>query len=430
MKKTLKDIILENQQLNFRRGFVRELTIPYNSGLIVSLIGARRSGKTFVLFNTIDRMLKSGVKREQILFINFEDERLLMNTEHLDLIFQAYGELYPNQDMEEVYVFFDEVQNVDLWEKFVRRIYDAKTRRIFITGSNSKLLSKEIATALRGRTITYTVYPFSFREYLDSQNIEHQFHPQKNRNIIAHQLEKFMINGGFAETVGADDKIRVKILQEYFNVMIFRDIVERYQVKNIDVLKFFIKKIMAGVTVPFSVNKAFNDLKSMGYKISNNYLYDYYNYCNDIFMCQSINKFDFSDIKQAKSDKKTYIIDNGLLSSIEFSISKNRGKLFENMVFLELIKMEYEVFYFKNRYECDFIIHSEGNYQPVQVAVDLSNDTTTKREIKGLLEACDYLKIKKGTIITFEDEDTIKDGKYEIAVVPFYKYFLGENESR
>ncbi len=424
MKATIKNIILDNQGLDFPVIVSRKIAIPTDLEMIVSLIGARRSGKTYILYDLIKKLLKKGVKKEQILFINFEDERLNLTQETLDLIIQAYTELFPELALKNCYIFFDEIQNVKGWEKFVRRIYDTISRHIFITGSNSKLLSTEIATELRGRTISYTIYPLCLSEFLDFNKIDKKLNPQNNRSRIIHYTQKFMINGGFPETVFHNEVIQIKILQQYFNVMIFRDIIERYKVANSEALKFFIKKIFAGITKPFSINKAYNDIKSLGYKISNKYLYEYYDYCNTVFISQSINKFDFSEIKQAKSDKKAYIIDNGLLSSIEFSVSENKGKLLENMVALEFLKAGKELFYFKKNYECDFIVKEKNKLLPVQVAYVIGDSNTKSRELRGLLEACKYLNQKAGTIITFDEEDEFTHKDIKVNVVPVYKYFL------
>ena len=424
MKATIKSIILENQGLDFPLIIPRNIAIPTDLDIIVSLIGARRSGKTYILYETIKTLLKQGIKKEQILFINFEDERLNLDREKLDLIIQAYTELFPELALKDCYFFFDEIQNVNGWEKFVRRIFDTKSRHIFITGSNSKLLSTEIATELRGRTITYTIYPLSLSEYLDFNKVDKKLYPQNNKSRVIHYTQKYLRAGGFPETVFFDEAIRIKILQEYFNVMIFRDIIERYKVANSETLKFFIKKLFSGITKPFSINKAYNDIKSLGYKISNKYLYEYFDYCNAVFISRSINKFDFSEIKQAKGDKKTYIIDNGLLSSIEFSVSENKGKLLENMVALEFLKAGKELFYFKKNYECDFIVRKNNEMLPVQVAYELNNSDTKARELRGLFEACNYLKLKAGTIITFDEEDEFTYKDIKVNVIPVYKYFL------
>jgi uncharacterized protein len=424
VKAIIKDIILENQNRELPVVLKRRLEVPLNLPVIVSLVGSRRSGKTSMLYHLITTLRKNGLEKEKILFINFEDERLTMDATNLDMIIQAYRELFPETELKDVYFFFDEIQNVSGWEKFVRRLFDTLTRKIFITGSNSRLLSTEIATALRGRTISFTLYPLSFGEYLDFKQINKSINTQKSRSTLIHYAEQFLRNGGFPELTAMDDHNRVKLLQEYFNVMIFRDIVERYQVSNTDALRFFIKKIFAGVSKPFSVNKAYNDLRSMGYKISNKYLYEYFNYCNDVFLCQSISKFDYSEIKQSKSEKKTYVIDTGLLSAIEFSVSKNQGKLLENMVFLEFLKSGKEIFYFKGQHECDFIVKEGNSYTPCQVSWNFDDTSTRERELRGLNEACEYLGVNEGNILCFDHEEETTWNNKKVNVLPVYKFFL------
>ncbi len=427
MKQLIKEIILENQHMQVPAMVSRQQDVPLDLKVIVSLVGPRRSGKSWLLYRAMQQLDERGVTRTNILFVNFEDERLMLKSQDLDLIIQAYNELYPGIGMEEVYLFFDEIQNVPGWEQFIRRVYDTRSRHIFITGSNARLLSKEIATALRGRSITINVLPFSFGEYLRALGITPSSKTQKHRSTLIHYTEQFMYHGGFPETIGMADPYRIKLLHEYFNVMMFRDIVERYQVANIDTLRFFIRKIFAGVTKPFSVNKAYNDLRSMGYKISNKYLYDYLLYCNDVYLCQSVSKHDHSEIKQAKSEKRVYTIDSGLLAAVEFSISKNQGKLFENMVFMELLKQEKVVNYFKGRYECDFIIEGTGGWMPMQVTWSLSEDTTLERELRGLREACDYLGTSRGVIITPDTLDEIHYQGITAEVIPFYEMFAFES---
>ncbi len=424
MKERIKDIILENQNSKLPKIIERELKVPVNSNVIISLIGSRRSGKTFLLYQTIKNIIQSGVSEKNVLFVNFEDERLSLNSESLDLIIQAYQELYPEIELEDTYLFFDEIQNIVGWEKFIRRIYDTKTRNIFITGSNSKLLSSEIATELRGRTITYVVYPLNFREYLKFNNTEPVLYPQSNKSKIINLTHTYMTDGAFPEILNMDSRTRTKLLQQYFNVMIFRDIVERYNVSNIGVLKFFIKKIFANLSKPLSVNKIYNELKSLGYNISNKYLYEFSDHCNAIFLTQNINKFSFSEIKQEKSEKKAYVIDNGLISAIEFSISKNLGKLLENLVALEFLKNEKKIFYFKNKYECDFIVKDNNNLLPVQVCYAFYDSDTKEREMRALHEACKAINSNTGIIITFDHEENIVYKEINIEIVPFYKYFL------
>lgn len=424
MKETVKIVIRENQHISLPQAKFRTLNVPDGNGLIITVIGPRRCGKTFLLYKKMSALAEQGVERSRMVFVNFEDERLQLTQSDLDLILQAYREMYPEQSLDEVHFFFDEIQNIEGWEKFVRRVFDTISKHIYISGSNAKLLSTEIATALRGRCLTITAYPLSLKEYLLFQDVPTDHTLQADKSRVIHHAEKFLYQGGFPELLSLDQMFRTRVLQDYLNVMIFRDIVERYNVTNIDVLRYFIRKIFASVTTPFSINKTYNDLKSQGYKISNTYLYDYFEYCNAIFLCQTIRRFDYSDLKQARSEPKCYVIDTGMLSAVEFSMSQNKGKLLENMVFLELIKSGRSVSYHKQNHECDFVL-TDGNPEPVQVAYTLNDEDTRRRELKGLAEAAKYIGTNNGTIITFDEEDEFVFGGVDVKVVPAYKYFLG-----
>ena len=424
MKNVLKTIIVNFQTVRLRSSLERNIQIPVDSGIIISVIGVRRSGKTFLLYETIKRLLDNDIPKKNILYINFEDERLTLDQGQLDLILQAYQELYPKLILEECYFFFDEIQNIKGWEKFIRRVFDTVSKNIFITGSNSKLLSEEIATELRGRTISYTLYPLSFKEYLSFIKADTEYFGTSQRINILNHFRTFMIYGGFPELIELDETLKIKKLQDYFNSIIYKDLIERYNISNPAILKFFLKRILSQVTKPVSINKIYNDFRSLGYKISNNLLYQYSDYIQTSYTSVFINKFEYSEIKQAKSEKKAYAIDNGILSAVDYSFSENLGKLLENLIALELLKSGKELMYFKNNLECDFIFRDKNSFYPVQVSYSVHDADTKEREIKGLLLACEYLKVKKGTIVTYEDNEIIKINNINIEVVPAYRYIL------
>lgn len=424
MKNVLKTIISDFHTIRLRTSIKRNIELPIDSGTIISVIGVRRSGKTFLLYETIKRILGNNVPKKNILYINFEDERLTPDQDQLDLIIQAYKELYPKMDLSGCYFFFDEIQNVKGWEKFVRRVFDTVSRNIFITGSNSKLLSIEIATELRGRTISYTLYPLNFEEYLRFKKAGTDYFGTDQKITILNHLRNFMIFGGFPELIELDETLKIKKLQDYFNSIIYNDLIERYNISNPAILKFFLKRILSQVTKPVSINKIYNDLRSLGYKVSNNLLYEYADNIQTSFASILINKFEYSEIKQAKSEKKAYAIDNGILSAVDYSFSENHGKLLENLTAMEIIKSGKELMYFKNNLECDFILGEKKSFSPVQVCYSILDADTKEREIKGLLLACEYLKVKKGTIVTYDEEDDLKINNIDIEVLPAYKYFL------
>ena len=222
-KEIIKSLIREFHHRPVPKYTVREIAIPLNMEKIITLMGARRSGKTFLLYQLIDQLLLEKDKTD-LIFLNFEDERLDLVAQEADLILQAYRELYPGRDMVSCYFFFDEIQNLPGWERFVRRLYDTVSTHIFLTGSNARLLSSEISTSLRGRSISYEIFPLSFREYLSFRGIIVDFYIPEAKGAIYNALESYLEFGGFPELVSiADDEVRCRILQEYFDVMLFRD---------------------------------------------------------------------------------------------------------------------------------------------------------------------------------------------------------------
>ncbi len=399
----------------------RDIEIPLNTNKIITLIGARRSGKTYVLYSIINK-LQDNIPKEQIVYINFEDERLDLKIDELDLILQSYKELYPDLNLNNCYLFFDEIQNIEGWEKFVRRIYDSVTKNIFITGSNSKLLSSEIASSLRGRTLTFTIYPLSFKEYLRFKNIVIDLYGFNEVSKIKSEFLTYLQDGGFPELIFLDKRYHTDILQEYFNVMIYKDLIERYKISNITALKFFLKRVIASSTKEISINKIYNELKSNGIKIGKNSLYDYLEYIQAIFLVQVLYKY--SNRINELGEKKVYAIDTGLVNAIEFSFSKNMGKALENLVFLELKRRKEEIYYHTStNSECDFILTTQNNL-PMQVSWDISEETTKIRELKGLLNACKTFKQNKGLIITADLEDSFEINGIKIEVIPFFKWCL------
>ena len=428
MLEKLKLYIKTMQSKNFTYK-KRQIDIPLNSWKIISLIGVRRVGKSFLLYQLIDELKQKWVKKEQILFFSFEDDRFEFVQENLDLILQAYKELYPEQDFQNVYVFFDEIQDVDWWEKFVRRIYDFETKNIFITGSSAKLLSKEIATALRGRSLSYEIYPLSFSEYLSFKDIEVDLYLEQSILKVKNEFWNYL-EWSFPEIVFLDTDLRYRVYKEYLDVMIFRDLIQRYEIKNDKALYYFIKRMLSNVAKEFSVNKIFNELKSNWLKISKEYLYTWLKYLEDIYLIFVNEKFSSSIPKKEFSIKKAYAIDNWFVNLFTFS---DIGRKLENLVYIELKRRWNEIYYHKNRKECDFIVwgqkrdlRSEEGFEagremlkesfenkwwekvflslnwdllPIQVTYSLEDEQTKEREIAWLVEAMKMYWLKEGLIL-------------------------------
>ena len=424
-KELLKTIITDSQTRTLPTIWRRTLSLPLNSSKIITLSGVRRSGKTYHLFDVMTRLKAQGVPDQHILYVNFEDERLHLDGAEMDLLLQAYQELYPDLSLADCYFFFDEIQEVNGWEKFVDRLYSSISSHVFITGSNSKLLSQEIASALRGRTITFEVYPLSFSEFV--QVVRPGLNPRasSDKARLAALFKRFMHEGGFPEVVVQQEDLRARILQEYFNVMLLRDLAERYNVSQVAVLKYFCKRVIGASAGEFSVNKVYNDLKSQGYSISKDSLYAYRENVESIYMGRFIGKYSESVVQSEGSLKKVYAIDQGLGAALDFKLSEDDGRLLETTIALELLKQGKQITYYQDTTECDFIVTDKGAVtEAIQVTMAMSSDATQKRELQGLVQACKRFNLNEGIVVTLNTDETIEVDAIRIHIVPAWKHFL------
>lgn len=428
-KDLLKTIITDSQLRVIPEVWERTLKIPVDSGKIITLAGVRRSGKTYHLFNVMNQLKTQETATERILYINFEDERLQLSSKELDLILQTYRELYPKLQLSKCYFFFDEIQEAEGWEKFISRIYSSISQHVFITGSNAKLLSKEIATALRGRTITFEIYPLSFAEFANVMSPGLNPYSSIDKATLLNLFERFMRQGGFPELVKQKDDLKDKILQEYFNVMVLRDLIERYQISKAATLKYFCKRVIGVSAGEFSVNKIYHELKSQGYSVSKDTLYSYQDYVEAIYLSRFISKYSHSVIKAESSQKKAYVIDQGLGAAIDYKFSQDKGRMLETTVALELLKQSKQIAYQQNGSECDFVVIEKGKVaEAIQVTSDFSDTQTKKREIKGLVSACQKFSLKKGIILSFDYDDEFEIEGIKIQAISAWRYFFSKKK--
>lgn len=426
MKELFKTIIKDfHVQIPFKEVFERALEIPLRSQKIISLTGPRRCGKTFYFYSLINQLI-SDIPVDRIIYINFEDERIEIDSRQLHLIMDAYYELYPENYNKEIFIFFDEIQNIDGWEAFVRRLYDTSDCHIFITGSSAKMLGKEIATSLRGRNLIYQMFPLSFKEFCQFQGIDSgDVYSTPGKARLRSQFQGYLENGGYPEVLQLPEELVHKTLQSYFDVMLFRDIVERYNVSNTVVLKQFIKKLLNTISSEFSIHKFYNELKSQGISISKNTIYEYLKYATDCFLLFLLLPYDPSLVRQHTRSKKIYAVDTGLINAITYRFSQDQGKLLENAVFLELLRREMPLFYHKNQFECDFIIQQEEAIKEAyQVSLTIGQTATRQREIRALQKTMDKYNLSEGHIITLDEEEDVEVNNKRIAIKPAWKWFL------
>lgn len=391
----------------------REYELEANANYV--FVGLRRAGKSYLMYQQIHHLMEQGHSIEEILFFNFEDDRINdMNITDLDLIKCCYEEMYDHRPI----FFLDEIQNIKGWEKFARRLADTGYR-VYITGSNAKMLSSEIATTLGGRYLIKNIYPFSFREYLSFKKIDLADKNVlfKHRNAIIKEYEDYFRNGGLPETLQMADK-RAWI-SSLFNKIFFGDLVTRHQIRNDFALRIMIKKLAESVKQPSSYSRIASIASTVGKKISVDTVIDYMGYLQESWLILPFVNI-AAKLADKEANKKYYFIDNGLLNL--FLIDPITS-LLENQVAIRLHQQYGDKVYFYNKnIEVDFVVYEER--LAFQVSYSLADAETEKREVEALLKLNKTLPMHKMFIITKDEEKEITIGNITIEVIPVWKWLL------
>ena len=408
----------------------RDIALPINRKKIITIPGVRRCGKSTLMEIAINELVESGVSVERILWLGFDDERLKnMTSDELDDVIVSYMEMYPDIPIKEVYMFFDEIQLIKDWEYFVLRVYKSYCKNIFVCGSNATMLSTELSSALRGYPLEYETYPLSFNEYCRFKGIPTKRFLEQDKARLRTAFEAYNMESAFPEIVLTSSKSeQTKLLQGYFDTMLLKDLVEHYRISNIGVVRYFVKRIMANLTKPTSINAIYKDIKSQGLKVSKDDLYLWANYICDIFMFIRISRYDRSLVKEQKSLDKYYCIDNGLRGAVLMPQSNDNGKGLENIVLLQLNRIKQpsdKITYYQGDKECDFVHQrNESVILLIQVTWDMTDESTRAREISGILEASQVTGCDNLLIITKEEECMIEIEGKRIQVLPAWKWLL------
>ena len=414
-KNVFKTLIVEYQQ--FVKGITLiERDIHLSAQLNYVFVGLRRAGKSYLMYQQIQNLLKEGHKVEEILYFNFEDDRLVnLTVEDLDLIKVCYEELYAYRPI----FFLDEIQIVQHWERFARRLADQKYR-VYVTGSNAKMLSSEIATTLGGRFIVQNVYPFSFRECLKANNI--MVEPTwyfKNRAEIVRSFSEYFYYGGLPELELVEGAEKRQWLSNLFNKIFFGDLITRDSIRNDLAMKVLIRKLAESVKQPSSFSRLSNIVSSAGAKTTTDTIIDYLEFLQATWLIFSLENY-ASKLAEKVSNRKYYFIDNGLLNL--FLIDPVTS-LLENLVAITLRKKyEDELYFYHQNIEVDFYIPAEK--LAVQVSYSLKEETTRKREITALLKMAAVMEVEKLLVITNDEEEVITENGKEINVIPIWKWLL------
>jgi predicted AAA+ superfamily ATPase len=426
-KSQLRQVIIDQQE-SFRKVedlVFRDIDLEryLRGNEIVIISGIRRCGKSSLLKLIAGQL--EGVK----FYVDFDDIRLsdfeVRNYQDLqDLVIELYGKEIEKSGTGQVYYFFDEIQNVPLWERWLNNLYK-EGKKVFATGSNSQLLSSEISTFLTGRNKVIRLFPFSFKEFLRLKGVKIEKYElesdlltsSRKAEVFSYFLEYFE-NGGFPLVLKSGD---LELSRGYFEDILNKDILVRYNIKEVRALKDLVLFLLSNVGRVYSYPTLRNITGIKSLSTIKNYL----GYFQNVFLLYQLSRFDYSLKKQKVSSSKIYTIDNSFLKTVAFNFSENKGQRLENLVFVELLRREKELYYHSEKKECDFVLRERLRINEViQVSVNLSNPETKKREIEGVIEAMTAYKLDSGLILTFEEEDIQNSGGKKIVVKPVWKWLL------
>ena len=415
-KKVIQEIILWQQ--DFIKNIKlqkRNITIDPAGNYV--LVGMRRAGKTYTLYQYIQHLLREGHNAHEILFVNFEDERITdIKKEDLHIIIDAYHELFANEPI----IFLDEIQNISGWEHFARRLAD-EGRRVFITGSNAHMLSREIASTLGGRFLIQEIWPFTFSEYLQYKGVTLQphWHLTSQKADVVRLLSDYFHFGGLAESFSFADK-RLWLTSLYQKVL-YSDIIIRKGIRNERSMTLLIRKLADSVMQPTAVKRLQNILQGDGTKINRNTISTYLSYLKESFLCFSISNFT-DTIPQREVLQKHYFYDNGILNLF---LIHPESKLLENLVAICLYRQYGDgLFYYNRNVEADFFVPSEQ--LGIQVSYSLASQETRDREVSALAKLHAFRPLKRALIITYNEEGTVVAGTLQVKIVPVWRWMLEE----
>jgi predicted AAA+ superfamily ATPase len=414
----------------------REAKVPAIPGKAHSIIGMRRAGKTWFLYQCLQDRLERGAPRESLVYFDFEDERLNgLETAQLAWVLEEYFVRFPEfRDQREVTFFFDEIQVVPGWERFIRRILGSEKLEVFLSGSSARLLSREIATAMRGRATETVIFPFSFHEYLRHHGMESPgdptFVPKTKRSSLERAFQDYLRCGGFPEAQGLTDRDRISLLQGYVDTVVFRDVVERHGVSNIIALRRLVRQLLGNAAGHFSVHRLYNDLRSQGVSVGKDALHQMLAHLEDAFLVRLVPLATTSERQRQSNPRKVYPIDPAIIQAFDRSAKANVGHLLETVVLIELERRSCEIGYVAtpHGYEVDFLATTlEGGQVLLQAAADLSDKAVREREFRALADSMPHNPRAQAVLLTMTTSDALEaqpEAPTGVRVRPAWEWLL------
>jgi predicted AAA+ superfamily ATPase len=428
----LRDKILAAAELPIPAMTRRDVSLPQFSGKAFAIIGMRRTGKTTFLHQCRSDLLASGRRPQSLVYFSFEDERLgEMDARQLSLIPDIQARLFPEPAQAPVTFFFDEIQRVPGWEVFARRLLDAPGCSVFLSGSSAKLLSREIATSMRGRAWEVAIHPFSFAEYLRHHSLEAPPDPERvisrRATLLDHHLARYLESGGFPEAQSLAAAERRQLLQNYVDVVLLRDVIERHGVTNVTALRWMVRRLLGSPAGLFSVSKFFTDLKSQGISVGREMLYEMLDHLADAFLLHTVPVATDSEKRRQTNPRKAYPADPALIPVFDRSGRSNIGHALENAVFIELLRRAAEVAYVKTAagYEVDFLARAaDGRQDLIQVCASVDDAATLAREIRALQDAAREYPGARQLLLVLESRLPSPEVPSPIRILPVWQWML------
>jgi len=412
-RKILISIILDQREIFKNFNYIPRLKDQsfLNDPEIVVISGVRRCGKSTLLYEIRQNNLDKDY------FINFDDERLIKFTlDDFQTLYEIFIELYGKQNT----FYFDEIQNINGWERFVRRLYD-QGNKIFITGSNASMLSKELGTHLTGRYYQFELLPFSFKEYLALKKVtysELDLYKTDTKALLKSRFNEFFTLGGFPAYLQNENRSYLKSLYES---ILYRDVMVRNNLTNEREILELVYFLASNVAKLITYNSITSIINVQHATTAKNYLH----HLENTYLIFLVNKFDYALKKQILSPKKVYLIDNAISYELGFHTSEDNGRYLENIVFLELKRRSKDIYYHKQKYECDFVIREKNRItQAIQVCWSVHDNETRDRELRGLREAMEFYHLDHGIILTENDDEIIRSNNQTIEIIPVWQWLL------
>jgi predicted AAA+ superfamily ATPase len=432
LQKIIQDKILTSIETPLPKLTRRDARVPNVTGKAMTVIGMRRSGKTSFLHQVRADRIASGKEPNRLVYFNFEDERLAdFEAEQLGLIPDAVMRLFPEESREPITLFLDEIQLVPGWEKFARRLLDESGTELFISGSSAKLLSREIATSMRGRGWEIEIHPFGFREYLrhhghDIPETPHRL-TSKRAVLLDRQFKAFLDVGGFPEAQSLEPQDRRQLLQGYVDVLLLRDVIERHEITNVTALRWMTRRLLGNPGGLFSITKFEADLKSQGIAAGRDTLHAMLAHMEDAFLLRSIQVATDSEKRRQVNPRKIYPIDPAMGPVFDRSRKTNTGHALEVAVHNELLRRGAETAYVKTKdgHEVDFLSRNrDGSQWLIQVCADVDTPETLERELRGLREAAAEHPADRQLLLTAESRTPFPDVPSSVEITPAWRWML------